>query len=55
MADKLHKLALYFDDEGTYCELRHEECDKLDNVEDIHSYCTNCIKEYFYKKVEEGN
>ena len=53
MADKLHKLALYYDDEGTYCELRHEECDELNNVKDIHKHCTNCIKQYFVKKASE--
>ena len=56
MANKLHKLALYYDNEGTYCEIKNEICDELDNlnhVEDIHKHCTSCIKEYFKKRVEE--
>jgi hypothetical protein len=56
MANKLHKLALYYDDEGTYCEMKNEICDELDNlnhVEDIHKHCTSCIKEYFINKVEK--
>lgn len=53
MANKLHKLALYYDDEGTYCEIKKEICDELDNVEDIHKHCTNCIKKYFINKVEK--
>lgn len=46
MAEWIEKHTKYYDEDGCYCEVEKDICNK--NIE-----CEDCIKEYFTKKVEE--
>lgn len=46
MAEWIEKHTKYYDEDGCYCEVEKDICNK--NIE-----CDNCIKQYFEKKVEE--
>lgn len=46
MAEWIEKHTKYYDEDGCYCEVKKEICDK-----DIE--CKACIKQYFKNKVEE--
>lgn len=46
MAEWIEKHTKYYDEDGCYCEVEKDICNK--NIE-----CDNCIKQYFEYKVEE--
>lgn len=46
MAEWIEKHTKYYDEDGCYCEVEEDICNK--NIE-----CEYCIKQYFEKKVEE--
>ena len=46
MAEWVEKHIKYYDEDGCYCEVEKNICNK--NIE-----CEYCIKQYFEKKVEE--
>ena len=48
MAEWIEKHTKYYDEDGCYCEVEKDICNK--NIE-----CDNCIKQYFERKVENGN
>ena len=48
MAEWIEKHTKYYDEDGCYCEVEKDICNK--NIE-----CEYCIKQYFERKVENGN
>lgn len=48
MAEWIENYTNYYDEDGCYCEVEKDICNK--NIE-----CDNCIKQYFEEKVEEDN
>ena len=48
MAEWIKKHTKYYDEDGCYCEVEKDICNK--NIE-----CEYCIKQYFERKVENGN
>lgn len=48
MAEWIEKHTKYYDEDGCYCEIEKDICNK--NIE-----CEYCIKQYFERKVENGN
>lgn len=48
MAEWIEKYTKYYDEDGCYCEVEKDICNK--NIE-----CEYCIKQYFERKVENGN
>ena len=47
MAEWIEKHTKYYDEDGCYCEVEKDICNK--NIE-----CDNCIKQCFERKVENG-
>ena len=47
MAEWIEKHTKYYDEDGCYCEVEKDICNK--NIE-----CEYCIKQYFERKVENG-
>lgn len=47
MAEWIEKYTKYYDEDGCYCEVEKDICNK--NIE-----CDNCIKQYFERKLENG-
>lgn len=48
MAEWIEKHTKYYDEDGCYCEIEKDICNK--NIE-----CEYCIKQYYERKVENGN
>lgn len=48
MAEWIEKYTKYYDEDGCYCEVEKDICNK--NIE-----CDDCIKQHFERKVENGN
>ena len=48
MAEWIEKHTKYYDEDGCYCEIEKDICNK--NIE-----CDDCIKQYFERKVENEN
>lgn len=47
MAEWIEEYTKYYDEDGCYCEVEKDICNK--NIE-----CEYCIKQYFERKVENG-